>query len=213
MSYLCACPQGAELTDITIPDCIENAGQIQKLIIQRVRDDAGALNTFAIPGSDPTLLASWTPLLAAADSTKVVQTPFINAPTSEPGGPREYGGGNATLGGIPIILGAEPTPFDAQYLRTPQSTIRQIKSLACEAIGIYFVDEFGRIWLLGDGTDTPANYYPVPIYNFFVGDKKFGGLEEPDSNALRFHMKENWSDNLVAITPSDFDALNDLVTP
>jgi hypothetical protein len=213
MALLCACPAAAAIPDIELEDCKESIGQIQKILFQRVYSAAGTLNSFTIASANPNLLASWTPKLAASNGTKVVQTPFLSGPTTEPGAARKYGGGNATLGGIEIIVGREPTTFTAMFLETSQISIKDMKAFMCENVGVFFIDEFGRIIGKSDDIDTPTIVYPIPINGLFIGDKKFGGLEEPDSNTLEFGLYPNWSDDLYVITPTDFDALTELVTP
>ena len=64
--------------------------------------------------------------------------------------------------------------------------------------------------MIADNATTPANYYPIPIKTLFVGDKKLGGMDEPDTNVLSWNMQPNWSDNLVFVDPTDFNALTDL---
>lgn len=214
MGILCTCPLGAELQDITIEECPEIVGQIQKLVFQR-RLNSGALNSFTIASANPNLLASWTPKLAASDDTKVVQTPFINAPVTEPGGPRPWGGGNQTRGGVEIIVGREPTTFQASFINTSQKSIKDLKTFFCDDVVVYFIDEYGRIIGQSNDIDSPTLFYGIPVANFslFVGDKKFGGFEEPDQNMLEFKLYPNWSDNLYIVTPTNFNALNDLATP
>lgn len=162
---------------------------------------------------DPKLLATWTALLAAADGTKVVQSPFLQAPTSEPGAARTYGGGNETLDGIEIIIGREATTFSANILNHSQDTIKALKAMMCENVGVFLIDEFGNIGLQSDGESPIVDYYPTPIRSLFVADKSLGGLENPDMNGISWKFLPNWSDNLVVITPTDFNALQDLVTP
>lgn len=213
MGLLCGCPTGAALQSVPLSTCLENFGQTQKIIFQRLRKADGTKNTFAVATADPTLLASWTPLLAAADGTKVVQSPYVQGVETEPGAARKYGGGNQTLGGIEIVIGREPTSVTGMILRTKQDTIRALKSYMCEEVGIFLVNEHGQIMSGSDGNDPVVNYYPIEIRGLFIGDKKLGGVEEPDSNVIEFSFLPNWSDNAKIITPSDFNALNDLVTP
>jgi len=209
MTLLCDCPLGAALPDVPINDCIEDFGQLQKIVLQRIYSSGTTKNTIA----DPTLEASWTALLAASNGTKVVQSPYLANPDSEPGAARTYGGGNATPGGVEITIGREPTSVTAEILRSPQDTIKALKELSCENIGVWLIDEHGRIGCLADDVDTPTTYYPIPVQNFFVGDKALKGLEEPDRNAISWKFFPNWSDYFKILTPSDFDALTDLVTP
>lgn len=206
---ICQCPAAASLPDIVVPKCSERIGQIQKIAFQRLLKDDGTKNSFT--GEDSIKkLAQWTPFLTAVDSTKIVVSPYIEAPTAEAGAPRTYGGGNDTLGGMETVVGRESTPFSAVLRNMPQSLIKVLKELQCESqghnLGVYLFDEFGAIGALNDGT----NYYPIPAESFFVGDKTLGGLENPDSNAIQWSFLPNWSDDLAVINP-EFNPLTDLV--
>jgi len=213
MGLLTVCPRSAFIPSVPIPDCLEDFGQTQKVILQRLYKADGTPNQFVVATNSPLVLASWTPLLAAEDDTKVVQTPFLSNPANEPGAAREYGGGNQTIGGIPLTVGREPSPFTSMYLRTPQITIAALKKYQGEEIGVYLVNEYNQIMADSDGLATPLVYRPIPIHSLFVGDKKLGGLEEPDSNAFNFMFLPNWSDNTRILTPTNFKPLRDLVTP
>ena len=210
MSLLCNCPAGAALENIPISDCPESLGQVQKVIFQRIFSTGTTKNSFTIATADPKLLASWSPLLAAADGTKVVPSPYIQAPTTEPGAARTYGGGNETLGGVELVIGREATSFTGNILRSAQKTIKAMKNYMCENVGVYLVDEFGRIAGLVDDVTTPTKFFPIPISALFVGDKSLGGLENPDMNAVSWKFFPNWSDNLAIYTPTDFNPLTDL---
>lgn len=211
MGLNCGCPAGTHLVDLAIPDCKESLGQVQKVIFQRIKQADGTLNSI----SDPTLKASWTALLSAADGTKCIVSPYIQGPTTEPGAARTWGGGNESLGGIQIVLGAEPTTFSGMIYQESQSVIKTLKMYACEIMGVYLIDENGRIACIGktttSGGSTTITYFPIPIHAFFVGDKNLGGYDTPDSNAISWSFKPNWSDDLVLVTPSDFNPLTDLV--
>ena len=114
---ICKCPAGAALPNIPAITCPESFGQVQKVAFQRLTKDDGSKNSFTSEKAI-TALASWTPLLSAADSTKIVVSPYIQAPTAEAGAARTFGGGNETLGGVEEIIGREPTPFTRyRYVR------------------------------------------------------------------------------------------------
>ena len=204
----CKCPAAASLPDIPAVKCAESFGQIQKVAFQRLTKDDGSKNSFTSEKAI-TLLASWTPLLAAADSTKIVVSPYIQAPTAEAGAARTFGGGNDTLGGIEEIIGREATPFTGVIRKAPQIVIKAMKDLQCESIGVYLFDENGAIGAIA-GT-TEGDYFPIPIRSFFVGDKTLGGFEAPDSNAIQWSFLPNWSDDLKLLAPTDFNPLTDLV--
>ena len=208
----CPCPANAALTTIPAQGCAQSFGQIQKVAFQRLQS-SGAKNSFTNT-SDIKLLASWSALLAAADSTKIVVSPYIQAPTVEAGAARTFGGGNETLGGVEQIIGREPTAFTGVIRAVEQSIIKAMKELQCEStndnLGVYLFDENGNICAIQDAT-TATTFYPIPIRSLFVGDKTFGGLEAPDSNAIQWSFLPNYSDNLAIISPTDFNPLTDLV--
>lgn len=208
---ICTCPAATALTDITAVTCPENFGQIQKIAFQRLVAN-GVKNAFTTLAPIDTL-ASWTALKSAADSTKVVISPYINAPTVEAGEARTFGGGNDTLGGVEEILGANPTTFNAVLRKMPSATVRNLKMLMCEAeagnLGVYLFDENGMIGAIQDDT-TPTTHYPIPIRSLFVGDKSLGGFESPDTNVISWSFMSGWSDYLAKVAPKDFNPLTDL---
>lgn len=209
MGLNCGCPAGAHLADLEIADCKESMGQIQKVLFQRVYKSAGTLNSMTAP----TQKATYTSLLSAADGTKMIVSPYIQNPTSEPGAARTFGGGNQTLGGIEITIGREPTTFTAIIYQESQKTIAQLKQYMCENVGVYLIDENGNIGCIVDNIGNPTSYMPIPIGKLFVGDKKLGGFEEPDSNTIEWSFFPNWSDNFYIIKRDtlDFNPLTDLV--
>lgn len=209
---ICTCPIDAHLTTIPNVNCPEGFGQIQKVAFQRLLNDARAKNSFTSEKSI-TLLASWTALMSAEDSTKIVVSPYMQAPTAEGGAPRTFGGGNETLGGIEEIIGREATPFTGVLRKIPQSVIKVMKMLECESyagnLGVYLFDENGAIGAI-QGAKTPTTYYPIPIRSLFIADKTLGGLEAPDGNAIQWFFPPNWSDDLAIVAP-DFNPLTDLI--
>lgn len=208
---LCTCPAATALTTIPAVTCAESFGQIQKVAFQRLTA-SGAKNKFDSLASI-LLKASWSALLTANDSTKIVVSPYIQAPTAEAGEARTFGGGNETLGGVEEVIGRNPTPFSGVLRKMPQSVIKIMKELQCESysdnLGVYLFDENGAIGAIQDGT-TPTTYYPIPVRSLFIGDKTLGGLEAPDSNAISWSFLPNWSDNLAIVMPTDFNPLTDL---
>lgn len=210
---ICKCPAAAALPNIPNFTCAESFGQIQKVAFQRLYKSAGGKNSFTATAGIG-VKASWAPLLSAKDDTKVVVSPYIQAPTAEAGAPRTFGGGNETLGGIEEIIGREPTPFTAVMRKMPQSLIKALKDLQCESesqnLGVYLFDENGAIGALQTKT-TATTHYPIPIRSLFIGDKTLGGFEAPDSNAIQWAFLPNWSDDLAIIEPKDFNPLTDLI--
>lgn len=211
MGLVCDCPLADALPNVPLSNCPESFGQIQKVIFQRLQNAAGVNNEFDTSKKQITKKSSWTALLSAADGTKVVPSPYITNPTTEPGAARTYGGGNETLGGIEINIGREPTSFTGTLLQEHSDTVKALKKMQCEgALGVYLVDENGEIGALADDPASPTKYKPIPIYGLFIGDRNLGGLEAPDSNSIEWKFVPNWSDNLVRVKPEDFNPLTDL---
>lgn len=213
MSLICQCPAAAAITTIPAVTCPENFGQIQKVAFQRLKQADGTKNSFTSSASI-LLLASWTALLAATNGTKVVVSPYINAPADSGGDARRTGGGNDDLGGISEVLGGNPVQFDGQLRGVPQSVIKVMKELECEAnagnLGVFLFDENGKIEAIQDKT-TATTYYPIPIRSLFIGSKIHGNFDAKDSNAISWLYPDNYSDQLVIVTPTDFNPLTDLV--
>ena len=200
------------MPDIPVSNCPESFGQIQKVAFQRLYKSTGEKNSFKTDAGIEKK-ASWTPLLSADDDTKIVISPYIQAPTAEAGAARTFGGGNETLGGVEEIVGREPTPFTGVMRKLPQKIIKALKELQCESwgdnLGVYLFDENGAIGAIQDAK-TATIHYPIPIRSLFIGDKTFCGYEAPDSNNIQWAFLPNWSDDLAIIVPEDFNPLTDL---
>ena len=209
---ICKCPAATALPNIPNFTCAESFGQIQKVAFQRLYKSTGVKNSFTTTAGI-TKKASWTPLLSADDDTKIVISPYIQAPTAEAGAARTFGGGNETLGGVEEIVGREPTLFTGVMRKLPQKIIKALKELQCESwgdnLGVYLFDENGAIGAIQDAK-TATTHYPIPIRSLFIGDKTLGGYEAPDSNNIQWAFLPNWSDDLAFIVPEDFNPLTDL---
>jgi hypothetical protein len=112
MDPLFSCPPPTALATIPSQACPEVWDQIVKFAFQRKQ---------ATPSFTSTTIkvaATWTPLLTASDSTKVVITPYIAGVVIPPGEVLKEGGNdNSTINGIPRITGLGFVPVTAQ----PQS--------------------------------------------------------------------------------------------
>jgi len=212
MSLICQCPAASALTTIPNVACQESFGQIQKVAFQRLRKADGTANSFTSQASI-LLKASWTALLAAADGSKIVVSPYINSPADSGGDARMSSGGNDDLGGIATVLGGNPVQFDGSLRSIPQSVIKVMKELQCEAaagnLGVFLFDENGKIEAI-EG-ETEGTYTPIPIHALFIGSKIHGNYDAKDANAIQWQYPDNYSDNLAIVTPTDFNPLTDLV--
>lgn len=194
MSY---CP--TNLPPIPNMTCGIRYGQVQKVAFTRV----GNLFSNANPITD---LASWTAFLAAEDSTKIVVTPYVEAPTMEGGDEKTFGGGNTTLDGIIMVLGSQPIRMSFALRNYPQTIISALKVLTkIKDLGVFLFNDNGGIICLQEG----GIYLPIPIRALFVGDLILSGRTQPDRNTMKFSFKSNYSDKLVVVKP-DFSPINDL---
>lgn len=175
-------------------------GQVQKIAFTRIG------NLFSDSSNPITDLASWTAFLSAEDSTKIVVTPYVEAPTMEGGDEKTFGGGNSTLDGIIMVLGSQPIRMSFALRNYPQTIISALKILTkIKDLGVFlFNDNGGIICLQEDDT-----YLPIPIRALFVGDLILSGRIQPDRNTMKFSFKSNYSDKLVVVKP-DFSPINDL---
>jgi len=210
-SLLCACPPAAEIVDIESDDCIERMGQVLKVVVQRTNASASTENEIVIVTTNPNLLATWTTLLAAVDSTKVQTSPTFVSATFEPGEAIEAGGGNDSVGGIPTIVGRNPTAFSSNFEDVKQLVIESLKTYECEKeLSVFILTADGSIWGIADDVETPLTFKGIKIRSFFVSDKTPGGFDQTDKNNFKFALLPNWSDKLYRVTPSDFNALTEL---
>ena len=209
----CNCPPSASLPDLECVQCSERFGQIQKVAFQRIMNDDGTKNKFSAVSGFPEInsLANWQARITAADSTKIVISPYIYSPTQESGAARTFGGGNDSLNGVEEIIGREPSTFSASLRNAPQSIAKVLKSLQCENVGVYLIDGNGNVEALGIVDENNNEWImPIPIKAFFVGDKAHGGIDAPDANVIQWSFVPNYSDYIKIFTVDTFNALSDL---
>lgn len=204
---ICSCPLGTALPNVPNASCPVDFSQVQKIVFQRVFKSGTTKNSFTST-APITALASWTANFAATDGSKMVITPYVEAPASDGGDAITYGGGNDTVGGVVKTIGRNPVNMTFALRQVSQDIIKALKSLMCETLGVYLINGDGQILALKGS--TAGVHYPIPIDNLFVGDLLLNGLDTPDSNALSFSFKPNWSDDAVVVTPADFNPLTDL---
>ena len=214
---LCRCPLPASLPDIAKDACPVSFGQIQKVAFQRLSQiwmGSKRRLGMAIDGDsngDPHYKTAWTDRIAATDNGKALISPYLQAPATEVGAARTFGGGNETPGGIPIVLGREATSFTAFIRQMSQDKLTLWKQLECESdLGVYLFDENGNIGGILEPYEGYPTLFPIPIRSLFFGDLTLGGFEGVDSNGVQWSFLPDWSNNLTIITPIDFNPLTDL---
>lgn len=197
MPIRCTCPNptylASAITDAT--PCEDYTGQIQRFFFWRRDNNMSATSAITATG--------WTALLTATGNTKVVTSPIlVGNVENEPGEAREFGGGNETKNGVPIIIGADMTSVSGRFYGEDQDNIATIKQWTCEDLDVIMVNEAGR--LIYDSRSTGATLYGFPMESLFVGDLKLGGFGEPDRNEFSFKLRPDWSDTLKISAETTF---------
>lgn len=199
------CPAATSLPTIPAESCAKRFGQTQKIIFQRLYD--GSTRNGIADGSSSGqagLLASWTALKAATDSTKIAVTPFVENPTPDGGDAKTVGGGNESLNGAERVIGSNPVGMSFKLNNKAQSIIAELKKLMCEALannlGVYLINENGQIMGRKESNGGTDTWYPMPIQTLFVSDLMPNGLDADDSNDLSFKFVPGYSDKVDFIT-------------
>ena len=200
--YLLNCPIDESLNAITKQTCNFKVGQVVKLAFGIIGTDKPFVET-GVGATPITAKASWDPLIAATDATKIVVTNYISefvvAPTDviEDGGdtninriPELIDGGNAAVTFNP--KGIQPAIRAAMKQLTQFSHIMP----GVTELGVMFINADGDI--IRDST----NYW-IPVYNFFIGDSDVVAEKGKTNSTIgKFMLTYGWSDNLVKSTPA-----------
>jgi hypothetical protein len=128
MNPLFTCPPPTALATIPTQACPERFDQIVRFFFQRKQSTA-SFTTTTIKTS-----ATWTPLLAATDSTKVIgspQIPNVVIPAGEIA--KEGGNDNTTINGIPRLLGLNHVGVTANLLDANSAVRAALRGLASES--------------------------------------------------------------------------------
>ena len=202
----CNCPLPSALTDIAATGCPFNLGQLQRVIITRA---SSAFFPATVATSNPNLLATWTPLLTAADDTKVVKTPLIGGNPAIVGGSAITQGGNdnSTLNGEVEVTGTESSVFTADFKDLEPTIAKAMKDLKCESVKVFFVNDAGDIIGVSKDSGTTFDGLTVNGKSFFLSDRNNNGFGQKDVNTLSFNLAPGWDDYLMKVTPTDFNAL------
>jgi hypothetical protein len=197
------CPAPAALEVIPPQSCGVRFEQVVKIIFQRKQA------TSSFDANSILEQATWTPLLTANDSTRVVLSPYINNPIIPPGEALTEGGNdNTTIGGVSRLLGEgfQQATFE---LRNAGVDVRNaIRSITSETalvpgftnIWVYLVNRFGEIICKSDGSG-------IEIFNFFVGGPGTEGFNRDNMQMGKFDLKPGWDEGVVVFKPN-FDILS-----
>jgi hypothetical protein len=164
------------------PTCPEKLGNITRFAIGRV-----AGGDFV----DITDEAEWDTRIAAVDATKVVFTPLL-AETTFPSSAiiESSKDDNTSPFGEGYKLGEGSVTVTSLAKNTEGAIKDTLKALECYSdLAIVIFDSAG--------SEAATGNTLIPISNFFVGTKTFGGISEVDSFPISFTMKGCWDGGLT----------------
>lgn len=208
MADLFTCPVPTALAAAPNPACPVKWDQIVKMLIRRTTG-ATTVTTATI-----LLTATVSPLLSAADNTKLLVSPYLldmKFPNNDP--LKEGGNDNTTIGGVPRLLGL---PFggvkDAFMENIAPSSAQAMRALASESGGTAGVTNLEAFFVTKDGklicvTASGTLCVGIPIYNFCVNDVSSEGFSRPNRYYVSFDMAPMWSQFTNILTPADYNAL------
>jgi hypothetical protein len=187
---LFTCPPDELLTDIPDSECAFRFDQLQRFFFQRIQ----AVSSFT--ATTIKAVATWTPLLAETDDTKIVKTPRMPNVVIPPGEILKEGGNdNTTLDGVPRLNGRgfAPVTLDAQNWTPAQ--LNALRKLANESVGdtniwMYMVNRFGQVISNSDGSG-------IPVYNIMAGDPGTEGFNKDNIARVSFDLPPGWADDLI----------------
>ena len=209
----CNCPLPTALTAIDATTCPEELGQLQRAWFVRKGQviwdtaTAGAANVpLTITGDLVTVSAGWTVLAAAADDTKVVLPPLFGGDiTVTPSDAITFGGNdNSTLNGQTYFVAFADSTFSARFDQLTAEQTLQLKTLVCEDLEVYFINEDGDI--IGDASTT-GTFKGFDCTNVALQSRNVQGFAVRDSNVMTFQLDADWDTVFEKQTPTDFNAL------
>lgn len=193
------CPKSTTLTSAvtTLYSCPQEIGQVQKMIFWRRGNSIASVAT-AIKST------TWTTLLTATGNTKALVTSFVVGKIT-PGEAREFGGGNETKDGIPIVIGGQPSVFEGFLYQQDQDVVANLKKLQCEALDVILINENGQfVYADTQIGGTTGGFFGFPIAGMFIGDLETGDFDGADRNKIMFRFPANWSDKLEVSAATNF---------
>lgn len=216
-----SCPLPTALTTIPTQACPFRFDQIVRAFFQRRQPSATP--TFATLTAFQTL-ATWTPLMTAVDSTKVVASPIFSGlviPRSE--AITTGGGDNSTFNGIAEYNGEGSVRVTAQLKNVAPAVKRAMDLLSQESLSgstgltnleVFMVNKDNYAFPVNPMTNAvppvaTTVYKGVPIYNFRISSAGSEGFGAPNIHDISWDMPASWADYLASVKPL-FDFLTDL---
>ena len=213
----CNCPDDGILEEVPTSTCAIDMKQVAKLAFGtqgKVKWDSasggGANNGVPQADSRVDTLADWQARRTAVDNTKIIVTPFIGSdPQIEAGEAITEGGGdNTTLFGIEEVTGTNPSLFTATFKSLESTQEVALKKIKCKNTEVYFFNEDGNI--ICEKIAGTENHKGFNLQSYHFSDRGNAGFGSKDAFTMRFGLPKGWSENLVIVTPADFNPLYDI---
>ena len=200
LTICCSQPSCIASTVTVLNPCLQDFGQIQKMVFWRASNTIASVTTALVE-------ATWTTLLSATGDTKAIPTPFLGGVVIPASEPREFGGGNETRYGAPIRKGGGSVAVTANMYGEDQDVIAALKALRCEPLEVILINESGQF---GYSDASTFSGFPIVANSLFVSDKGFGGMDDGDVNTMMFNLPPNWSDTfeISDVTTFALDMVN-----
>ncbi len=187
MEPLFFCPPATALTAIPNQDCGIRFDQIQRIAFQRKQA------TPSFTAASIKVQATWTPLLAATDATKIVLTPRMAALTISGGEPLYEGGNdNSTINGVRQLRGIGASNLSGNLQDVRGTILAAIRALVNESSGdsniwAYFINIYNQIIAESDGAG-------IDVSNIIAGDPSSAGFGAPNISLFSLELPPGWFD-------------------
>lgn len=197
------CPLASALTAVPETTCPVDFGQIAKIAFQK-RQTTSSFTTTTIK-----LLATWTPLLAASDASKVVISPLLSnliVPKTEI--LKEGGNDNTTYKGMPKVNGLAPAEVTALLQSISDATKQALQALfpfsqimpGYTELWAYFLTSDNKVISKSDGSG-------IDVFSVAVSDLGSEGFAKKNEADLKFFLEGGWSDGVVLTAMTDIKTL------
>jgi hypothetical protein len=194
------CADLATLPNIPANTCTPDLDQVVSIAFQKIGAPSFTATTIL-------QMATWTPLLAASDATKVIKTPILHGltiPASE--GIYDGGDDNSTAFGIREYKGEKNVTVTANLKSINPAVVAELRKLTTDSkvpgyttIWAYFFGMSNKI----SGKSTGAG---IPIYNVRISTLGSEGYRGKNMHQITFDLRSDWDNDFQTFVAS-FDPL------
>lgn len=201
---LCPTTSGT-LSNVPSGSCINTLDQTQRIAFQIIQSTPSFISANTGTGSYA-LQATWTPLLAATNATKIILSPVIVGLVIPQNEVQEDTNENF-INGLPQHLGFSYVTITGQFYDADPAVIKAIKdnvtvqssqNAGITSIWAYLLGKNNRV----TGLTSGSNLAGIPMYNITISDVGSEGLKKKNIYNFRAIVPEEWSENLKTLVAS-----------